>query len=81
MKQVQHTQDISSLSHFSLTIALSLSGHTMVVINSVSQPRDSQSSHERIHIKGAVFAALDQSQTWTSLLAAERHILQTKSKL
>lgn len=37
--------------------------------------------HDHVHIKGEVFAAYDQSQTLTSLLAAARHVSQTKSKL
>ncbi len=64
--------------HLTSLGSLSLSDPTTLVINSVSQPRVSQSSHERVHIKGVESAS---DQTWTSLLAAERHILWTKSKL
>ncbi len=39
------------LASLNLTKAVPLSGPTMLVINSVSQRRVSQSSHERIHIK------------------------------
>ncbi len=70
-KQVQHTQGMFSLSGYSKPL----------VINSVSQPRVSQSSHEHVHIKGAVFGVYDHSQTWTSLLAAKHHILQTNREL
>lgn len=37
---------------------------TTVLINSVSQPRVSQSGYERVLIKGTSFAAFDKSQTW-----------------
>ncbi len=37
---------------------------------------------EHVHIKEVEFAAYDQSQTWTEqLVAAERHVLNTRSKL
>ncbi len=67
------------LASLKLTKAISLSGPTTLVINSLSQPRVSQSSHECVYIKGSVFATYDQSQTWTSLLAADWHILMTCS--
>lgn len=67
------------LASLDLTKAIQLSGPTTLVINSISQPRVSQ--YERVHMKEAAFAAYDQPQTRTSLPAAERHILQTKSKL
>lgn len=65
-KPVQHTEDIFSLSG----------------LNEADDRNHAMGSHdggyqlgERVH----VFAAYDQSQTWSSLLAAERHILRTKS--
>lgn len=38
----------------------------MLDINSISQPRVSQSEYEHVHIKEAVFAASGQLQSWTS---------------
>ncbi len=58
------------------------SSHTKQVINSVNQLRFSSFTHERVHIKEAGSATYDQSQTWTEqLVAAERHVFNTRSKL
>lgn len=46
----------------------------------VDQRRVSQSRHYHVYIKGAVFAGYDQPQTWTNLLAAERHIFTIGDK-
>ena len=77
-KPVQHTQGIFSLSGLTNpSTKIPLNGPTTAVINSVNQPRVSQTGYEHVHIEGAGFVAHDQSQTWTSLRSAERHTLQT----
>lgn len=68
-KQVQHTQDIFSLSSFTKPDNHSLAKRSH---RGGYQSRTSQCIHERI--KEEVFATYDQSQTSTSLLAAARHI-------
>ena len=64
------------MASLNLTKAITLSGHMTAVIMTVNQTGVSKSRREHVHISEAVFAAPYPSQT--SLLAAERHILQTR---
>ncbi len=70
------------LASLNQTKAIQLIGHTKQVIDTVNQLRFSSFTLVRVHIKEAESAAYDQSQTWTEqLVAAERHVLNTRSKL